>query len=95
MSRTPTSPPERPAAAAVALSNDIYGDDQDFRELLREALEIIDSESAQKVYDTAAGMVTKAIGRDATKLHALIDVVHVKIVSRRAWAFVSAVQFYR
>jgi hypothetical protein len=95
MSTTPAPTPEQPAAAAVVLSDDIYSDDQEFRDLLREALEIIDSESGQLVYDTAAGMVVEAIGRDAIKLHALIDVVHAKIVNRRAWAFVAAVKFYR
>jgi hypothetical protein len=81
---TPTPTPEQLAVAAGVLSDDIYSDDHEFHDLLREALEIIDDDSGQTVYDTTAGMVAEASSRDATKLHALIDVVHARNVSRRA-----------
>jgi hypothetical protein len=45
MLTTPTPTPEQPAAAAIVLSDDIYSDDQEFRDQLRAAFEIIDSDS--------------------------------------------------
>ncbi|KAL1798863.1 hypothetical protein ACET3X_002900 [Alternaria dauci] len=79
----------------VHLPDDVYQDQFNFIEVIRDVTESIDSQSSDDMIRTQVQLLLSIVGRDILKLHALVKVVNTKIENHWSWAMTAAVKFYR
>jgi hypothetical protein len=84
-----------PTGISVQLPADVYKEQFEFVELVRDVIDSIDSQTPDDIVHTQVELLLAIIGRDLLKLHALVEVVNTKIESRSSWATTAAVKFYR
>ncbi|KAI4921238.1 uncharacterized protein J4E92_008227 [Alternaria infectoria] len=79
---------------SAQLPNDVYQEQFDFTELIRDVVDSVDSQTPDSTVQAQVQLLLALVGRDLLKLHALINVVNAKIVSQSSWATVG-VKLYR
>jgi hypothetical protein len=80
---------------SVQLPTDVYSEQFDFVELVRDVTTSIESQAADDIVRPRVQLILAMIGRDLLKLHTLVEVVNVRIESQLTWATAAAVKFYR
>ena len=79
---------------SAQLPNDVYQEQFDFTELIRDVVDSVDSQIPDSTVQAQVQLLLALVGRDLLKLHALVNVVNAKIVSQSSWATVG-VKLYR
>jgi hypothetical protein len=84
-----------PIGISVQLPADVYQEQFEFVELVRDVIDSIDSQTPDDIVHSQVELLLAIIGRDLLKLHALVEAVNAKIETRSSWATTAAVKFYR
>lgn len=83
-----------PVDVSSQLSRDVYQEQFDFIELIRDVVASLDSQTPDDAVRDQVDLILALVGRDLLKLHALARVVNAKIVGQSSWASIG-VKFYR
>jgi len=83
-----------PADVSSQLSRDVYQEQFDFTELIRDVVASLDSQTSDDTVRDQVDLILALVGRDLLKLHTLAGVVNAKIVGQSSWASIG-VKFYR
>ncbi|KAI4952717.1 hypothetical protein J4E91_003189 [Alternaria rosae] len=79
---------------SALLSNDVYQEQFDFIELVRDVVASIDGQNPYGTIRAQVELLLALVGRDLLKLHRLVEVVNTKIASRLSWAVAIGIKFY-
>ena len=82
------------ADVSAQLPTDVYQEQFDFTELIRDVVDSVDSQTPDSTVQGQVELLLALVGRDLLKLHALVNVINAKIVSQSSWASVG-VKLYR
>ncbi|KAF1835568.1 hypothetical protein BDW02DRAFT_597194 [Decorospora gaudefroyi] len=88
-----TTPTNTPALPSIALAENVYEQDFEFRSTIRMVFDMMDSSGGEDTLHAALEVFRAFIGTDPVKLYGLIDVLLEKVMSHWDWASNGAVSF--